>query len=194
MLKSTSSSRRAVLAGAITMPIAAAVAVPALAEADDAELLRLGVKLEDLEREWLASTIVELKEDAVHEAAAKRAGVPWRPITSVPSDDRDEYYRRRAEATRHLPPRTDNGDYNDDLNDRMFDLIDEIQIHEAKTFAGLKVLARACVLSNASQWVGEDVYDNHVGADRDRLFIEAASGVLGITPIMKIALAAVDAA
>jgi hypothetical protein len=181
MLKSTSSSRRAVLAGAITMPIAAAVAVPALAEADDAELLRLGVKLEDLEREWLASTIVELKEDAVHEAAAKRAGVPWRPITSVPSDDRDEYYRRRAEATH-------------DLNDRMFDLIDEIQIHKAKTFAGLKVLARACVLSNASQWVGEDVYDNHVGADRDRLFIEAASGVLGITPIMKIALAAVDVA
>jgi hypothetical protein len=39
----TRTSRRAVLAGAITMPIAAAVTpVPALAEADDAELLRLG--------------------------------------------------------------------------------------------------------------------------------------------------------
>ena len=43
MSKSTSlSSCRAVLAGAITMPIAAAVIVPAHAEADDAELLRLG--------------------------------------------------------------------------------------------------------------------------------------------------------
>jgi hypothetical protein len=183
----THTSRRAILAGAAAVPIAAAVASsPALAEAGDADLIRLGVKLEHLEREWLASTVAEFKEDEVREAACERAGVPWRPITSMPRDEHDEYRRKRAEATRHLPPMTDNGDYNDDLNDRMFALIDEIQTHKAATLAGLAVLTRACVLSNASQWGGRLATED----ERDRRFIEALCDFLGITPVSDLALAA----
>ena len=67
MSKSTS-SRRAVLAGAITMPIAAAATVPALAEADDAELQRLSVKLDALEKEWLSETLAESLKKAGYDA------------------------------------------------------------------------------------------------------------------------------
>lgn len=78
-------------------------------------------------------------------------------------------------------------DQNDDFTDRLIALVDEIQEHQAVTFAGPALLARGIVLANATQWVNGD------GDDRDRLFIEAVSKFLGITPITEIALAVIEA-
>jgi hypothetical protein len=161
-------SRRAILAGAAALPIAAA-ATPSLAAGDDAELLRLSVKLEAMEEEWLRVTVPELKNLAAHQA-----GLPD-----------------------PCPHMTD--DENDDFTDRLFSVVEEIQLHKAATLAGLAVLTRkaatlaglavltrACVLGNATEWVNGD------GDERDRCFIEVVCDFLGITPITDLAEAAVD--
>jgi hypothetical protein len=155
----THTSRRAILAGAITMPIATAVASSqVLADGDDAELLRLSVKLEAMEKEWIRVTVPDLANLRAH-----MAGLPD-PFGCMTDDE------------------------NDAFNDRLFAVVDEIEGRPAATLAGIAVLARTCVLSNATSWV------NGAGDERDRRFIEAVCGFLGIKPVTEIALAAVEGA
>jgi len=95
------------------------------------DLLRLGTKLDQIENQWLAVTVADLKALAAH-----RAGMP--PIgNSMSNDQRDAF------------------------TNRLFSLIDEIQTHKATTLDGLAVLTRAAVLSRATEWVNGDgdLYD-----------------------------------
>jgi hypothetical protein len=118
-------SRRAILAGAMTMPLAAAVASsPALADGDDAELLRLSVKLEAMEKEWIEVTVPDLANLRAH-----MAGKPEPFVVHMTDDD------------------------NDAFTDRLFAMVYEIEGRPAATLAGIAVLARTAVLANATQWV-----------------------------------------
>ena len=120
-------TRRTLIAGAAAIPLAtAAASLPALAGTDDAELLRLSVRLEQMEKEWIEVTVPDLKN-----LAASKAGMPD-PCESMTDDQ------------------------NDDFTDRLIALVDEIQAHQAVTLTGLAVLTRAAVLENATQWVNGD--------------------------------------
>jgi hypothetical protein len=191
----SSISRRSLVTTAAALPVLAVPAGVATA-ADDSEPSRLIgqlEQLEQLEREWLDRTVFELKGIAAREAACERAGVPR--LTDeiqiqMSREERGEYWRRRTEVMSRLPD-DDDGLSEDEyqiLDDRIFALKDEIQNRPLTTLAGLAVLTRATVLSEATRWVYRD------GDEDYQDFIGSVCEFLGIVPIMEIALAAVDAA
>jgi hypothetical protein len=87
-------SRRTLVTSAVALP---ALAVPQLTpeafgpDHPDAELLPLGLELEQFEREWSLQQTIDAKQFAVWEAACIAAGLPRIEFGSVPVEEYRAY-------------------------------------------------------------------------------------------------------
>jgi hypothetical protein len=180
----TNLNRRAILAGAAALPAvavlpAAIAASAAAADNPDAERLRLGKQLEQVEQEFSAQTATDEKRDAVWEAACERAGLPRIDFGSIPHDEWMAYQDKR------FGMRQEKGEVDEhgasvvwgNILDRLYRLVDEILPRKAVTAAGFAVRARAVAMAASELWDGDEHENKH-----EKLFIEAASALVGITP------------
>jgi hypothetical protein len=91
-------SRRTLVTSAAALP---ALAVPAFASGalgpdhPDAELLRLGAKLDPIIRRWAAKRAVEVQWHAEWEAVCERAGLPRIEFGAIPDDDWHAHKEKR---------------------------------------------------------------------------------------------------
>jgi hypothetical protein len=181
---SKTTTRRAILACLACLAAAPAIAVPALADPSaDAELLALGVVLEEFIREWHRQRAKDRDESDYVDAKMEAAGFS----TDAPLPDQDSagwwdmWHKVRREVG--LPVTCEEEEAREDswdrMHDRMYPLVGEIFSHKPKTIAGLAVIARAITLSDSHLWT--DWQDE--GNDHQRTFIEAVCSFAGVTPV-----------
>jgi hypothetical protein len=150
----TTTSRRAILAGAVTLP---ALAVPATAPLafepnhPDAELLRLAVQLQEVERENAALLAIDRAFDDEWNAICSKAGLP--KIAREDCSSSDEWLKYCKARWSLRPQRDDGGDLDDGpwkelQEDRIWPLAKEILSLKATTVAGLAVQFRAALLAD----------------------------------------------
>lgn len=191
----TTHTRRSVV-NMLATSSAAIAALPALAapaqasdaigpDHPDAELLRLGALLEQVEREWSAQLAFDRKSRDAWEAACISAGLPRVEPDSMPDEEFFEYTRKR-DLVRTQYSDAEENDLDEcgastswnDIQNRLFPLAEEILPLRPITAAGLAVQARAAVLAAAELWDKGVTSDN----DHEKLFMEAACAFLGVTP------------
>lgn len=187
MSKSTL-TRRALVASTAAMPAAATLGLPSSALADptnaDAELLKLGADLKRIGKEWLAQRAIDRSDNALWEARCEAAGLPYikPPAVTVPHKDWEKW---RAYQDKRCALFQFSGDPNkedevwDDINDRMWDIIDEVFKHRPQTLAGFAVQAHAVVLSQSEWWNNSDDFSDE---RRVRSFLENFCAFTGIAP------------
>ncbi|SRR5579872_315801 len=168
-------SRRNLVASAAALP-ALAVPVAAAANNADAEILRLGAALEEVEQVRAAQLATDRETRAIWEAACERAGLPRREIEDFPSrDEWHEYVKTRLELN---PRREKEGAEDQDGNtawdrivSRLGPLAEQILSLRATTPAGFAVQVRAFLLAVP------DLFD---GDSYEMMFAEAAASFVGI--------------
>jgi hypothetical protein len=176
-------SRRTLVSSAAALP---ALTIPQLALADkpDAELLRLGDQLAEVEREWGAMIMDFHRCSQIFKAACERAGLPDRVHSDFETYDQFLEYDRKRFA---LWPDSDFDGDDDKMSaftKRKYDVIEKILLLKATTVAGLAVQTRAIVLDNAEYW-GQNATEHEENAPekrRERQFLEATCSFLGIQP------------
>lgn len=153
----------------------------------DAELLRLGVKLEALIVDWHAQQAIDREEWAAVDAALEALGLPDIERGSLPDDEYRAYRLKRATATDSIfhDWRDQRGlDENGlsiawtGIHDRQNPLIDAIMAIKPHTLAGLTVIARAFTLHHAEQWEPNADDDLH-----HRAFMEAVCAFAAVVPV-----------
>jgi hypothetical protein len=179
-------SRRTLLAAAASLPAAAAADNPALADPTnpDAELLRLGPKLELLLAEWHAQRAKDERRIEAYDRACEAAGFPDVALGSVPIEEWRDCQKRRDAA---VPFPLDesglakNGESNawNNIHGRLFPLTDEILSFRPKTMAGLAVFARAASVENLDYWA--EGTENEMEGERS--FLEAICAFAGVEPV-----------
>jgi hypothetical protein len=135
----TRTSRRAVLAGAITMPIAAAVTpVPALAEADDAELLRLAAEVK--------GAYDRLGDAITAYSVVEEKWFRWQRSNPEPDEEsaaRSNWLEREESLSRESG--LDDADAVQGLaSDNLHTAIDTLRNTRARSLRGLSAKARLC--------------------------------------------------
>jgi hypothetical protein len=183
-------SRRTLVTSAAALP---ALAVPALA-ADaigpghpDAELLRLGAKLEPVERDWFEQTALDRKDNRAFEAACEAAGVPRKDFDDFEGeDDCEKRLHLRAYHDKRMAVEYDGKEVVDAdpdlkrwerIHGRMWPLVDAILAVKPQSPAGLSILTRAVALAHAEWWL-------EGGEEREAAtaYIESVATFLGIKP------------
>ena len=180
-------SRRTLVTSAAALP---ALAVPAFASGalgpdhPDAELLRLGAKLDPIIRRWAAKRAVEVQWHAEWEAICERAGLPRIEGGTIADDDWHAHQEKRW-AIRPAHEEEDEVDERGwsvdwmDILETLDTLTKEIISRKAQTVSGLAVQARAMTVYYSELWDGgrsDDDPQDH------RNFIEAVCAFVGITP------------
>jgi hypothetical protein len=176
-------SRRTLVASAAALP---ALTVPAVAAAatvsdnPDAELMRLGAKLDVVERDTAALIASCNKRwDEIQTEAERRTGIARSdaPDTS-PVDDPNGYWGvvNQISNERNLDDEDKYGDTAwDRLQDRLHPITDAILTQRAITLGDLKIQARAVAIMASELWDNLPRENPH-----ERLFIESACAFLGM--------------
>ena len=125
----------------------------------DAELLRLGTLLEQVDRDWAAQYAIDRKESAIFEARVEQAtGIAFADAPEVTDENMNSgYYAERhriCHETFDGPEHSDENNPWTSIHDRLYALVDAILPRKAVTTAGLAVQARAVVLAAAELWLG----------------------------------------
>jgi hypothetical protein len=178
-------SRRTIVASAAALP---ALAVPAVASFNpdhpDAELLRLGVRLEAAGRHRDALEVRIDRSIAEHKAACVRAGIPtkleWPEAAAQGMSEKEwwDHHDKQMTARNAIPYSRDwvaVCDEHDAVMDQVNLLADEILDLTATTVDGLRVQARALDWT-LPDWprLGSDEYGEKL--------IHAVFGFVGVTP------------
>jgi hypothetical protein len=173
-------SRRALVTSTATLP---ALAMPSLASAannPDAELLRLGTELEAVEQTWLKQTAVDDACGAAYEAACIHAGLPRIAFPETADEEGRQSWLAYQKKRQSIPyPGDEEAESTwEEIQDRMFGLIDEIFSRKPSTVAGITVLVRAAVMDSTELWApGLGERDT-----KKRLLLESLCSFLDIVP------------
>ena len=91
-------------------------------------------------------------------------------------------------TTEALLPSKEEGESDDvrleDINDRIYELINKIVLHTPTTATGAAVIVRAMVMDNSEWWAeGYDEGLTTMPEGRGRLFLESLCSFFGIVPV-----------
>jgi hypothetical protein len=176
-------SRRTLVTSAAALPALALPGAAMTADNPDAELLRLGAKLERIERDWSAQCALDQKHNRAYEAACEAAGLPRKDFDDFEGEDDDEKrehlhaYHKKRQAVEYDGKEVVDADPDlerwNRFHDRMWPLVDTILAVKPQSLAGLAVITRAFALANAEWWTdGEN--------EQAAAYVEAS--FLGIKP------------
>lgn len=181
-------SRRAILAGAAAtaIPATGAVGLPGPAN-PDADLLALGTCLDGIIQEWKAKSASDWARRSSREQACIDAGLPRRELKEFASADEWRAYLDQRLAVMQTDDEDDEVDEDgydvvwNDIDDRLYPVVEDILSRTARTTEGLAVQARAWHIGD------QQMFDQHYEPDNQSeygaRFLAAVYRFMGVGPL-----------